>query len=543
VPFFKPLLSIGVTIADLSGISEEGRIRIEKKLIAEQRLNQTFAKNDTEQILKVLKDFPDVLREVASYNCFYGILTGYDAEFIDTVKRYSAAENARIQHVVSDYFRDELIEYINLNISANNWNNVRVLLHYRQFLSAGIVKIISVRLEQKIEYALALISKQPQHGTLRSEIGWFNTDEFYQMLGETSNRDFVQPIVKIIDTIQRNKQYTAGTAYFDKLLKALYNYDYQNKVLRQVIASAHIKNGALKSKTYTLWAIMLIMIVGPFVVVFSTSSDNSNNENTYTQSGEPGSDLNFGRSTDDSLRGDQKLKMEHFVEARIYPLNYPIASWKTSKIVTFKYMEPFSLDIFHHAEDIRNKTDSLVIWNKTGKECVVIAYFKRVYNAVTKKYIANSYNNMLTIYALYIPPGESVSMDFRMQLLRFYMGKRLASFNTYKDHIYPDTGDLKFSKFTSADSMLFSKGFVFYYADSLKAKRTVLTISQPSVYSYQLSWTGKVPLTQYVGFAGEISGKYLDSAMIDKPLILDSREKMDRQAVTLQEKVDAFMNY
>jgi len=546
VPFFKPLLSIGITIADLSEITEEQRIRVEKKLIAEQRLNQTFSKNDIEQILKVLKEFPDVLKEVARYDCLYGILTGYDAEFIDTLKRYSTVENARMQYVISNYFRDELISYINNNVAANNWNNVRVLLHYKQFLTPEVIKILCVRLEQKIDYALGLIARQPKHSILKKEVGYINSEDFYNTLGVTSNRYFVQPILRILDTITRYKDYTARTVFFKKLLLSLYNYDFYNKALRQAIHSAYLKYGQSNRAAYITWGIIILIVVLFFgLIIRAASRDSDKRVNRWAwASNNPGFGNIGGFYNIDSMREDQKIKMEDFIEARLYSLDYPFTSWKSGRILTYKYMQPFALDIFNNGyEAIRNKTDSIVIRNNTDNECVAIAYFKSTYDSDAKVYKRTD-NDMFILYALYIPPGDSINMDFRMELLRFYMGRHLASFNTYKGYIYPDSADLKFAKFTPADSLLLSRGFVFYSPDTPQIKRTVLTISQPNDHSYQISWTGRKALNQYVGFVGAVTNEYLDSATMTKPLLLDVYGKPTRIGEhQLVEKINAFMDY
>jgi hypothetical protein len=102
-----------------------------------------------------------------------------------------------------------------------------------------------------------------------------------------------------------------------------------------------------------------------------------------------------------------------------------------------------------------------------------------------------------------------------MTLLRFYMGRSLRGFNTYRNKFYPDSADIKFAKFTPADSMLFSQPFIF---NGGKLKTQSIVISQPSNDSYQLQWTGSGNLSPFNPHY--YRNDQPDSATNKKPLIL-----------------------
>ena len=157
---------------------------------------------------------------------------------------------------------------------------------------------------------------------------------------------------------------------------------------------------------------------------------------------------------------------------------------------------------------------------------MVLAYFDRVYIPWKNNYGSDGSLEIHKLYALYIPANDSIKIDFKMYLLRFYMGRDLRSFNTYKHHIYNDLADVKFRRFTSADSMLFSKAVVFYDDDNWKGKQQDLIITQPTVDSYKISWTGERPLYQHADWSASVTNKLPDSATKHKPLIFNLKDKM-----------------
>ena len=110
--------------------------------------------------MRVIKDYPDVLGIIGQYDCFYGILSGYEAEHLDILKKHSGEETERIQFVVANYLHSEILHYINLNLGSNNWNNLRVLLHYKIFLAPEIIKVLIDRLDGKLTYTINVIREK-----------------------------------------------------------------------------------------------------------------------------------------------------------------------------------------------------------------------------------------------------------------------------------------------------------------------------------------------------------------------------------------------
>lgn len=535
--FFKALAAIGIGRTELADVSGESLIRIEKKLIAEQKLNNSISKNDVETVLRVFKDYTDVLKEISRYDCFYGILTGYDAEYIDTLARYPPEQASRIKLVVSTYFADELTDYININLSKNNLNNIRVLLHYRIFFSADILKTLTTRLEAKVEFAIASIEPDRPTAELLKKLDYLRDNDFYFTLGEVDKRYFLRVLVKLIDLIKQKQGYAPQTRFFREAKQAIRWYDRSNAALagklgiqiRQQTTAPTYRKSVSPARTIYFVIIIVVMLYN-----FSHSCNNSSASAPYITARNPWSgDQNaLPPGNLDSTRQLQRDKMARFVEARINPVNYPVKGWEPDTSKTKKYADPFDLDIFSGSYHyVQNNVTRIAIANNTDKECVAIAYFRQRYDTQLKAYTGNDNVNSIDIYAFYIPPHDSINVDMKMELLRFYMGKNLAVFNSYRGHNYPDSLDNKFSIVTRADSMLFSKAFIVSRKDSKvnkangRKRPSLLTINQPTPESYRLTWTGETPLYQFTNWITDVTDKHPDSLSRQKPLLLDLKNQ------------------
>jgi hypothetical protein len=173
---------------------------------------------------------------------------------------------------------------------------------------------------------------------------------------------------------------------------------------------------------------------------------------------------------------------------------------------------------------VKHGGPAINLFNKTDNECVVLAYYNCYYDPEQKQYVPQTQGANEIIYAMYIPPRDSIKLDLKMMRLRFYMGKRLARYKSIDNFKYPDSLDAKFSKFTRTDSMLFSKSFDLnnhYFAENIVQD---LVISQPNKYSYQINWTGNPMWLYGLVKLSDDGVTEADSITYNKPLLLDLRK-------------------
>ena len=518
MPFFKSLASVGVTRTELQNINEENLIRIEKRLLAEHRLNDIVTKNDIDQILTVVRKFPDVIRIIAGYDCFYGILAGYDAERLDRIERYDKETMERIRFVIAEHLQDEIYQYINRAVNTNNWNDARVLLHYRTFFTPAIFNIILARFDSKIAGAMGLMNTKPEHLVLEGRVSFLLDIDFFLTLTEVDNRHFIDAVNAIIEFVTTNGAYTYRKPFFRKLLIAMSNYDPGNYILNRRIRQTFFEYGRNPNKRYGIVAGIVLLLLFLLIRACSGPTAYQSRQNRW----KPESESSLG---DRPYQSEQMhIDMQNFVEARLYPLNYPVNSWNKETLL-YKYRNPFDADIFSgDFQSIKNSDQKQIhIFNNTLSGCVAILYFDK-YNGYNNRYASIDRDNPTTIHALYIPPHDSISVDFNMYLMRFYMGKRPARFNAYRHYVYPDSVDTKFSKFTSVDSLLFSRAIVFSKRDDNKEPSQNLVIAQPNATTYKLSWTGKFPFFLSRNWTEEIDRRMPDSSTNNKSLILDLKQ-------------------
>lgn len=523
--FFKPLESIGIDRNHLQNIADEDVIRIEKRLIAERKLNDTISKNDVEQILLVLKEYKAEMRTISFYEGLYSILSGKEPAYEDSLRFHTMEETLRIRALISVHFKDNLLNYVVENFKANNWAKLRTLLKFQRFLSIELNELLVRKMEDKLMEALAVLNQKPAHRVLKQKIGFLRKRDFYLLMNEIHLTHFNVYVYRLLDFTVSNEKYTSGTIFFDYVLSNLRVYNIGDAQLVRDVEKVGFKYGGQTRFIYIGLLIIFSIILLFLYSLYSGAPKYKQRTNFWADKveGELGK-MNY-------LRAQQDFEMLNFVEARLLPIHNPKNVDISEHVFINKYGNPFRLQIFgRYAADIKHSGKQISIFNKTQNECIVLAYYDEYYDKSKKAYVKNGYTDLTKIYALYIPGNDSISVDAKISVLRLYMGKDLKEFNNYRAYTYPDSNDRKFSDFSKVDSALFRYGFKFTKEDSRRDNMQCLLISKPDPSHYQLTWTGDAAVYHFVDYPR--SSKMRDSLTKNQPLIIpngyDSRKKNDK---------------
>jgi len=525
VSFLTSLASAGLNRNELQHFDPEHVIRIEKKLIAESRLNNTLSKNDVSQIIIWLQTYPTEIKIAAGYECLWGILSGIEAERLDAIPHHTPLELEGVKEMIADFFAEELERYVKLNAGTANWNNLRVLWYYRRFLPNTILSKVADQTAQKLGQALLWLNQKPPAHDLLQEVGYLTDANLYLLLNEFHDTTFNPYINQLITFFDNNPDHVKASDFYAKFCSVVTTFNTTDARLN--LRFFHITHPRDKWATekFCLYAfIVLVIAILPFYLLFTGGNKISAAERRdlrrgdivqlyYPDVDQPADRYHTKRSREYYWEHDPEVQMHVFVEARTFPLNDPPNSLTAPELKTGKYINPFANPVFNHPDnDVKHGGPSLSVFNQTDNECVVIAYYDLIYYRREKKYVDPSMflwiseDKLTHPYALYLPPHDSLKIDLRMSRLRFYMGKRLASFNTLRRNKYADSLDAKFSQFTRTDSLLFSKSFNLTEDVLHQPKSARLTLTQPNPHSYQISYTGKpIKLFPYLvqGITGE----------------------------------------
>jgi hypothetical protein len=488
--FFRQLEQIGIYRDNLKNISEEDIIKIEKKLIAESRLNASLTKNDIDLILKILKTYLYEIEKIAlMYPVLYGILSGNQPEYIDKTKFHTKEQEVRIRQLLSGYFQESIFNYIFSNVQNNQWNNLLNLLYYREFLSLEIIQYLVQLLQSKIDSIVTILTNLPSHYVLHSKLKYLKRKPFYELLGQ-ADADYFKPFAyTILKFIPANKAYTDGTRFFDNVLLNLRYIDSFDGSLERSIHMVYMKYGGQKAFVYYGVGVIILILISFILFLNSTLPDkNLPKPRTNFWSG----DRNYVLGERGYRMEEQKIQLLNFEEAREHPINYPSLKGSNDTSYISKYEHPFEIGIFEkHYGYIKKGKKNLNIFNDTNKDCFVLAFYRRVFDTGTKEYI-NS-RDLNSIYALYIPRRDSIKIDFEMFKLQFYLGNKLKKFNNYRAYVYPDSNDFKFSITSSLDSVLLKTSFLFDDTSNSKRKNQTLRLIQ-SADEYNIAWNGNMTI-------------------------------------------------
>lgn len=536
--FFKSLENIGIRRKDLQQISNQNLIRIEKKLIAERKLNDTVSKNETEQILLILKEYQTEIRAISYYECLYSILTNRTPAHMDSLRFHTNDEVLRIRDLLTGHFKEDLLNYIAINFKENKWNNLRILLEFRIFLSEEIIQQLIIRMQNKLDESLAVLNQMPAHSVLRRKVGYLRKKEIYLLMNEI-HLTYFSPYIKLfLDFFLLHKKYTAGTPFFDYFLNRMLTYNIADQPMQQRIVGAMLKQGGQVRFVYIAYGLIAVILLCFYLSIPKKTNNFKQRTNFWADIDSKGVDRSL--KGDHYLSAQQDLEMLNFVEARLNPVQHNSSQLKPHVTIE-KYGNPFRLALFGHPSEVKNSVKQLVIENATENDCVVLAYYHRFYNRQKKIYEPKNPNKLAKIYALYIPKNDSIQIDFEMAVIRFYMGKKLREFNNYREFVYPDSLDRKFSVFNPVDSVLFRYGFAFDAENETKSHKQTIAISQPDKSHYQLTWTGNSPLYRFTDYP-QVYGKADKLTKGDTWLLPEKRNTTDQNPGVKEEHIYSFLS-
>jgi hypothetical protein len=539
VSFLTALASAGLTRIELQSFDPEHVIRIEKRLIAESRLNNTLSKNDVSQIIIWLQTYPTEIKFAAGYECLWGILSGIEAERLDSIAYHTPPELEGVKEMIAAFFAEDLERYVKANAGIANWNNLRVLWYYRRFLPDTILSKVADQTAQQLEQALRWLNQKPPAQDLLQEVGYLTDSNLYLLLNEFHESTFNPYINQLITFFDNNPEYVKASDFYTRFCSVVTTFKTEDGRLNLRFFNITNPPDKWATEKFCLYAfIVLVIAVLPFYLLFTGGNKISAAERRELRRGDivqlyhpdvdqPADSYRPKRSREYYWEHDPEVQMHVFAEARTFPLNDPPNSLTAPELKTGKYINPFANPVFNHPDnDIKHGGPSLSVFNQTDNECVVIAYYDLIYYRREKKYVDPSMflwisdDKLTHPYALYLPPHDSLKIDLRMSRLRFYMGKRLASFNTLRRNKYADSLDAKFSLFTRTDSLLFSNAFNLTDDILHQPKSAKLMLTQPNAHSYQIMYTGK-PLKLYQNYVQMATGKQPDVVSTGNKILLD----------------------
>jgi len=475
--FFSQLEKIGISREDIKSINGENIIRIEKRLLAESRLDGSIPKNDIYTIIEILNHYPEQIELIAQDDGLYNILANKRHTYYmhwDLIFRPEHRD--KIYKLVNTYFTDSVVSFINTSIKNDSWYGLNILLQYKEFISPHMYQVLINRIDAKIEQAFAILQLRPSHRKLNQKLRYLIQEDFYTVLGLTDAPYFTKDINKLIAFIKNSDIYTDGRTYFDKMLHAMLAFKPNDQAFKAQILSVILKYGGRKKNVvYTVVTIIVVVCSLVYLVMPKVPDKKQNKFQPRTNYWE-------SQKTNGVLekihyeRMDLENNWLNFLEAREDMVDAdPVGHLQTYR--PEKYVNPFRLWIFSRYNDsIMNGNKKMYFFNDTYKECVLVLVNQQ--KADLPKY-----------HAVYVPPNDSIAINYDNYRIRIYTGRNLKSFNNYKEYVYKDSLDIKFSKVDNVDATLINHEF--YIADTLYNKPKTLRLSVPTPMAFDVSWDGE----------------------------------------------------
>jgi len=211
---FKHLELAGLDRIKLQSFSDEDIIPLEKKLLAENRLNNSISKNDIESVVTILKTYPEEVKILAKSEYFYTLLSGIDPERSSKLLVKTHGQVEKIKTFLFENFGEDLQNYLSRHIARSHWTNLITFLKYRKFLDQRILQPSIYKLEEKIELTLDELHNFPEEEELGAKMSFLKDPQFFSLLSSIDFKHFDGPVLNLLNFIKENTAYASKDFFF-----------------------------------------------------------------------------------------------------------------------------------------------------------------------------------------------------------------------------------------------------------------------------------------------------------------------------------------
>jgi hypothetical protein len=425
------LISLELDTTDFSTLSKDALIRIEKQMQLERKLNPDIPTGLVAQTLQMIINHPQELHFFLSHGYFRDLFAG---TFNTVSKPKQNVSDSELRYFLTQFFEQELLEYAQQMLIQERFFTLTVLMKYKEWLPETVIFEIEKKLSIKIDFATYQIhEKGSQHF---DNINYIRKKDFYDLLSKLSSLEMDQKVTMLLNiTVDKYNPNTANSVLRITLL-AMTNYVAYDDTLQNVLNDNRRRLGGWTTsstsssdnpKSIGLGKIILYIWLAFILVrfiVFIASSSNSKSPEIRMQENKELNELNkvFYDQYQKKIQNNKYQFMQYLV---MYDSVKP-------KSIVYNDSLRSRMQVFTSAFSQPNTRGSdleldIEISNQTSYDIIILMNL----------YIPNR-QNMPKENAL-IKAGDVVKIkEFPINIfaVQFYIGKKLASFESKNQHDY-----------------------------------------------------------------------------------------------------------
>lgn len=227
----------------LENITNEDIIRIEKKLILASKINTDINRNDIDNFLSILKEYPNELNYLINETNLVGFLNKqkFISKKINTIKE---EDDIRKFIKFSNLYLSEIFkESINFYFKEKRYSELQVLSSYNIILSTELLELIHLKLLEKLAVAQNLFSTKIESNNLIEKLSFLQSKTFYLLLSTYSSYqidDVINNLITISAEQINSGKFKKRDNFYLKFYKALHNYNCTDDNLYDVIQKNYL---------------------------------------------------------------------------------------------------------------------------------------------------------------------------------------------------------------------------------------------------------------------------------------------------------------
>lgn len=437
---------LSIDKSNISGLTQEEIIRIEKQVNVERRINPDIEVNVATNLIDALKNHPNEFQFVVNTRILYNFFAK-KSYFRDSFPKDNIEINYEdVRHFIGLYLVDELMLFFDKKLIDNSFEEMNDYLEYKNYFPEDLLYKIAKKAEGKLDFALSKLYAKEQN---YAPILYIKQENFYHFLSHFSTLELDEKVKSLLNVIVDIYNVSKSSDFAGTTMVSMSSYAAFDDDLEETLASNKkvvLDNKAgryekeEKSKSGFSWKTFAVVLFILIRVAFFANKCSSDDRGSSDYD-----NVNYDNYETPSGVGEQVLD-RYYVEAqpKIDTFQMFLVDYNKYKLRNVTYNDSIKtgqnpFETFYKQQFVSTSDNFMKFENKTNYDVILME------NAVAFDTINTAKQ------AYFIKAKQTFKLDLTSNYNRsfyFYVGKRLGSFHNENEKLYVRLGSIVEPRFT-----------------------------------------------------------------------------------------------
>ncbi len=416
--------ALNIDRTKVSSFTSEEIIRIEKQVNIEKKLNPNIETKVCSDLIEALRAFPEEFLFLLDNRILFNFFAkkNYSRNSFPLVN--IPISNDRVSLFISQFLEEELTLFFDKSLMENKFEEMDFLLEMKAYFPEELIYNVHKKALGKIEFAVTLLRVNPRE---IGQIPYVQTKSFYKFLKQLRTIELDDKLKLLLNELVKLYNINKKSEFATISMIEMSNYEaYDDSFSTTIQHNKRVvesNRGLFSSKGSSgiPWSVVagLVFVLVRIIVAVGNSGSNSSSNSYYDYN----QIQNQQSGLLDTYYTDMKYRIDSF---HVFLTDFNPKEIKQLKVIdTIKTgQNPFQT--FYKRLPQGESSNTKKIKNSTKYDIVVLE------NAIV-------YDSIKTpIAAYFVKSGETLEVAGiqTYTVFNFYLGKKLASFQTASNHLF-----------------------------------------------------------------------------------------------------------